>query len=77
MSDLQRIIVYRNPVEAAFWEGGMLWPILCGGFVAFVVVCILGLLMEKFVRTRRDTTWVYLVAIVAAFAGTFKFMGVV
>lgn len=27
MTPAQSIIVYRNPIEAAFWEGGMALPV--------------------------------------------------
>lgn len=37
----QSIIVYRNPVEAAFWESGMIFPLMGGlgvGFIAFLIL---------------------------------------
>ena len=39
---IQSIIVYRNPLEAAFWTGGFpnLFPIFCGG-VGFILTMIL------------------------------------
>lgn len=43
----QSIIVYRNPVEAAFWESGVIVPL--GGFlvVGFVVFLLLMWIAEK------------------------------
>ena len=34
----QSIIVYRNPAEAALWESGMVFPLICG----MVIGCILA-----------------------------------
>lgn len=41
MSQTQSIIVYRNPAEAAFWEGGYLVPLVGGlgaGFLFFLAL---------------------------------------
>lgn len=46
---MQQIIVYRNPLEAAFWNsvsGGQLFPILVGVVVFFAVFLTLNKLVE-------------------------------
>ena len=56
----QSIIVYNNPMEQAFWESGLIRPLLCGLFVFFVVI-IVGekiLLMSKLSRFSRKYRYV-------------------
>jgi len=48
----QSIIVYRNPLEAALWEGGMVFPIISGCFVGFITFLIL-LKFAEFCAPRR------------------------
>ena len=50
---MQSIIVYRNPLEAALWEGGMVWPIIVGCFVGFVTFLIL-IKIAEYVSPRRN-----------------------
>lgn len=40
MSDPTRIIVYRNPGEAALWESGMLFPIIASTVIAMVLTAL-------------------------------------
>jgi len=51
---MQSIIVYRNPLEAAFWEsmsGAAMFPIIAGIVVFFVVFLILQLQVVERVTT--------------------------
>lgn len=57
---MQSIIVYRNPLEAAFWEsmsGGQLFPIMVG-IVAFFAVFLLAqkLIVDRFYRWGNNGT---------------------
>lgn len=57
------IIVYRNPVEAAIWENllgsNILFPIMCSGIVAVVVVVCLANLLDKKLRRVHRTHWIH------------------
>lgn len=44
----QSIIVYRNPVEAAFWESGMAFPLVCGIIAALIVAFLVQALSKRF-----------------------------
>ena len=48
----QSIIVYRNPVEAAFWESGLVIPIFAGCAVGFLTFIALYKIAEKFCPRR-------------------------
>ena len=52
MSTTQSIIIYRNPVEAAFWENGMVFPL-------FVSLCVFMLVMVGLVKIieRKIQRW--------------------
>lgn len=43
----QSIIVYRNPMEAMFWESGMMFPIMVG----VVIGLFSGMIADKLIRT--------------------------
>lgn len=49
----QSIIVYRNPVEAAFWESGMIVPLGGGLGVGFIVFLLLMWIAQKVSRDWR------------------------
>lgn len=49
----QSIIVYRNPIEAAFWESGMLLPLMGGLGVGFIVFLLLMWIAGKVSRDWR------------------------
>ncbi len=50
MSNTQSIIVYTNPAQAAFWEGGYFIP-LCGGLLVGALVFVaLYAFAERLVR---------------------------
>lgn len=57
------IIVYRNPVEAAIWENllgsHVLFPVMCSGIVAVVVVACLANLLDKKLRVVHRTHWIH------------------
>ena len=36
----QSIIVYRNPIEAMFWESGLVFPLIVGVVAAMVVAVL-------------------------------------
>ena len=47
---MQEIIVYRNPMEAAFWHSmsnGELFPVLCGIVMFFTVFLAANAVMNK------------------------------
>lgn len=52
MSTTQSIIVYRNPLEAALWEGGYV-PVILFGIVVFFAVFFTVLTIGKAIW-RRD-----------------------
>lgn len=53
MSNTQSIIVYRNPAEAAFWESGMLIPLIGGLGTGFLVFIVLAAIAKKLSRDWR------------------------
>jgi hypothetical protein len=50
---MQSIIVYRNPLEAAFWESNALVPIMAGVLVFFVLFLSLMKLLDFGCRNYR------------------------
>lgn len=53
MSNVQSIIVYRNPIEAAFWESGLAFPVIAGTVVGVAVALALNFLFTAYNRRRR------------------------
>ena len=53
MSQVQSIIVYRNPAEAMLWESGMVWPLLVACFVAFSSFLVTYKLCELVMKPPR------------------------
>jgi hypothetical protein len=45
----QSIIVYRNPLEQQIWEGGIIFPVIAGVVVFFIVFMTL----EKLLRMSK------------------------
>lgn len=43
----QSIIVYRNPLEAAFWESGLLFPLMCAMVAAAIAAVSVDWLLRK------------------------------
>lgn len=55
----QRIIVYRNPLEAAFWESDMLVPLVGGmgtGLVLFLIIMMIAGRVTRKVGGPSDVT---------------------
>jgi hypothetical protein len=50
------IIVYRNPIEAAFWESGMLIPIMVGCVAWFAVFLASNQLAELLWKQLRKNS---------------------
>lgn len=58
---MQSIIVYRNPLEAAMWEGmsnGNLFPFIVASFVCVFAVMIYSSIEQKIYRklNKRNTS---------------------
>ena len=53
----QSIIVYRNPMEQAFWESGLLLPLVAGslaGFISFLLIyASIEWILKQFVAGRN------------------------
>ena len=43
----QYVIVYRNPIEAAFWESGLLFPLIVGCVVAICAAYVCSELWRR------------------------------
>jgi len=68
---MQEIIVYRNPVEAAFWHsimGGDLFPIMVAMFVAVVTIVACCSVVNKFVPRNKQKVWINLSLVAGAVA---------
>jgi len=62
MSDPTRIIVYRNPAEAALWESGMIFPIMVAMALCVLAVLVTDKIMSYFGMNewrRRDKFYVH------------------
>lgn len=51
----QSIIVYRNPLEAAFWESGIIFPVVVGIVLAACTATALNWLFIKYNKLRSVT----------------------
>lgn len=49
----QSVIVYRNPMEAAFWEGGFAFPLIAAVFVGVMIFVIAHLMFDKYNRGKK------------------------
>lgn len=85
MSNIQSVIVYRNPLEAAFWESGMIFPLFCGMIVAVIAALSVNWLCERYNRSRmrrRPYGWgttnlqakLVIISAVVGMVGTILFM---
>lgn len=76
---MQEIIVYRNPVEAAFWNGASDYGFLIIAWMVLTVACIwaVSFLHDKFVpyRYRRRTDRYYGVVMVTCGVATGAVVG--
>ena len=81
MSDPLRIIVYRNPGEAALWESGMLVSIIASTVIAAVLTFLVVKVWEAGcdflnVRGKRYTNIVAMVAAVGIMGYSLHCFGV-
>ena len=53
MSTTQSIIVYRNPVEAAFWESGMVSPLIIFLVLFFVIFVPSATIINRLANQAR------------------------
>lgn len=72
----QSIIVYRNPLEAAFWESGMVFPLIVGMVVAVVMTMVACEVWERLTprRMREYTGHVALITAVTTLITTMYLM---
>lgn len=49
----QSLIIYRNPIEAAFWESGMFLPLMCGVLVGVALAAGAATIYEKLFPKQR------------------------
>jgi hypothetical protein len=54
-NNTQSIIVYRNPVEAIFWQSGIAVPLGTSLLIFGILVYALGTVAEKISRGRSAT----------------------
>lgn len=57
MTPTQSIIVYRNPIEAAFWEGGMALPIFSFILISLLLIVSSNSLLDKLFTTMKWRKW--------------------
>jgi len=79
MSHPNSIIVYRNPMEQAFWESGIIFPMICAVIVAIVLALGLFKLYELLPWDVRRTHGVWISNLIicltiASAIGTIWFM---
>lgn len=78
MSEPTRIIMYRNPAEAALWEGGMMWPVMSSAFWGFIFCLLVLAFCEKvlvrfgFIERRYRGDIVAIASFLIAFFGCLK-----
>lgn len=62
---MQSVIVYRNPLEAAIWESGMVGPLLLWLVIILGLVLIQDGLFRRFIpyRIRNQNSW-YIYAVI-------------
>ena len=68
----QSIIVYRNPAEQAFWESGLIGPLLCGLLVFFVILMVGEKILLKSKMSRFSRKYRYAInsiVVLASVAG--------
>lgn len=65
MSEVQEVIIYRNPAEKAIWDamsGGEIFPIMVAAVVFIVAFILMAKAMDKFIPWhKRKDWWVQLV----------------
>lgn len=74
----QHIIVYSNPLEAAMWEGGFVFPALTASAVAIIIFINIVKWLPK--KSNAQTTFAQTMGWIGAAVGayfTLKLMGVI
>lgn len=69
---MQSVIVYRNPIEAAFWEGATsatFFPIICGIVVFFTVLLVLQMQVVERMKSQYRGVASYVNMGISAVAG--------
>jgi NhaP-type Na+/H+ or K+/H+ antiporter len=46
----QSFIVYRNPLEAAMWESGLVFPLIGGLSIGFIVFVVGMVMLDKYTK---------------------------
>lgn len=54
MNQTQSIILYRNPMEQAFWESGAIVPLLCSIIGAVIVTYFVCTMWDKLSRRFKQ-----------------------
>lgn len=68
---MQEIIVYRNPVEAAFWGSfnngtGSLFPIIVAMAVALITILVCCRIVDRYVPRNKQKVWTNVSLVVGA-----------
>lgn len=58
---MKEIIVYRNPVEAAFWQSGLLFPLIVAMVVAGIVALVVGWVLDYFRYSGKMATPLFII----------------
>lgn len=77
MSNTTSIIVYRNPMEQAFWESGLVFPLMVTVAVTIIYAMIAGKFLESLPWQYQRAKWVsnlYLISVVIVGILTFRWM---
>ncbi len=79
---MQSVIVYRNPLEAAIWESGMVAPLLLWLVIVLCLVLAQDSLFRRFIpyQVRTKHSWyIYAVIVESMVNGclVIHFMGVI
>jgi hypothetical protein len=66
---MQSIIVYRNPLEAAFWESGMVFPLIMAMVAAVISVVVLQRIFQRVLGYWDAQKYVYAYLCAGSLAG--------
>jgi hypothetical protein len=71
----QSIIVYRNPAEAMFWEGGYAFPLIGGLAVGLLLFVVLHWAAGKLTKNRFGPSdhVMFVIAVISIVAGGLTF----
>lgn len=68
----QSIIIYRNPLEAYFWESGMMFPVVAGTILGVIAGVVAAQVWEAVITHPR---WRKQSSAAAFLAGTLTMIG--